>query len=102
MAEMITERNMRNSDRSQERRRYEREDVAGNILHNAADSMCRPNIERFVTADEVCDFLNISKSTLDRKCRRRELPCYRIGSGKRSARRFRLSEIEQAIQSVRR
>ena len=60
------------------------------------------DFEPFVTADDVCEFLSISQSTLDRKCRRGELPFYRLGSGKRSGRRFRLSEVERTMQHTRR
>jgi len=68
---------------------------------NGSDKKTGHDLEPFVTADIVCAFLSVSKSTIDRKCRRGELPFYRIGSGKRAARRFRLSEIERAMRAVR-
>jgi len=55
-------------------------------------------IERLLTVPELAEWLNISVKTIYRMTARREIPFYRLGSGKKGI-RFKLTEILKWLET---
>ena len=54
-------------------------------------------MSEFLTIDEAANYLRVSKTSLRRWTNEGRLPCVRVG--RRSERRFRLSDLERALQT---
>lgn len=53
--------------------------------------------EKYLTVDEVADFLSINKHTVYKLVQRKQLPSYKFGK----VRRFLLSEIQAVMEQKR-
>lgn len=58
-----------------------------------------PEVEPFVDADRIAEFLVISRRRVLAMARAGDIPAHSIGSGQRKNWRFRLSEIGDALTS---
>ena len=53
--------------------------------------------ERYLTVDEVANFLSINKHTVYKLVKRKQLPSYKVGR----VRRFLISEIKSVLEQKR-
>ena len=56
--------------------------------------------EKFLTVEELADLLKVSKKTIYRLTACKEIPFYRVGSGKKGI-RFNLDEILEWLEEHR-
>jgi excisionase family DNA binding protein len=69
-------------------------------IHAGEDRMAY-NEEEILTGQEARDLLKISRSTLWKLTREKQIPAYRVGNGKTSNLRYKKSELIEWLNSNR-